>query len=65
MAAVFGSTNWRHTIDLRAFAALVQQLRAVQKTGGSGYKTPADGKQALALEQKVDSAVARIMALPS
>ncbi len=61
MAAVFGSTNWRHNLDLKHFAGLVHQLRAAQKAGGSGYKTPADNEKATALEKRVDALVSQIL----
>jgi len=43
------------------FAALVRDLRLVQKAGGTGYKTPAVHATATALEQKIDAAIARIL----
>jgi hypothetical protein len=44
------------------FAALVRDLRVVQKAGGVGYKTPAVNSVATALEQKIDAAIAKILA---
>lgn len=46
------------TYTLHSFAALVKQLRTVQKASGVGYKTPAAGTSAKPLEQQVDSAIA-------
>ncbi len=50
-----------HHDPLRQFARLVRQLRLVQKTGGSGYKTPTAGATANGLEKKVDAALNLIL----
>lgn len=48
-------------MTVNELALLVKQLRAVQKASGSGYKTPAGGNQAKALEVKVDAAIQAVL----
>ena len=43
------------------FAKLVQQLRAVQKANGSGYKSATASTQATALEKEVDAVAAEVV----
>jgi hypothetical protein len=45
---------------LKEFAALVKQLRSVQKASGSGYKTTGAGQIAHQYEAAVDMAIAWI-----
>jgi hypothetical protein len=45
---------------VKELAALVQQLRTVQKASGVGYKTPAATSSAKSLEAQVDAAIAEI-----
>jgi hypothetical protein len=45
---------------LKSFAALVAQLRTIQKASGSGYKTAAAGTSAKTLETQVDAAIKTI-----
>lgn len=55
-----------HNIDpkLIAFVKLVQSLRAVQKTSGSGYKDATSGGKASGLEKQVDAEIAAILTPP-
>ncbi len=48
-------------VTLKRLAELVRQLRAAQKTGGSGYKTPAAAATATTLEKRVDDALTLIL----
>ena len=45
----------------RQFAKLVKELRTVQKSSGSGYKTSTASTQATALEKQVDAEIANIL----
>ncbi len=67
MADIFDNlVTLHHNPDpLRRLARLVRQLRNVQRSGGSGYKTTAQGKQAADLEKQVDAAVSQILGLPT
>lgn len=49
---------------LIAFARLVQSLRAVQKTSGSGYKDAESGTKATAIGKQVDAEIAAILTPP-
>ena len=42
-------------------ARLVQKLRAVQKSGGSGYKSAAISTEAAALEKQVDAEITQVL----
>jgi hypothetical protein len=53
--------EFHRNLELLVFAQLVHQLRAVQKEGGKGYRTPAVGVQARSLEQQVDDRIASIL----
>jgi hypothetical protein len=44
----------------REFAHLVHALRAAQKAGGNGDKTPADASKPGSLEQLVDAYLTRL-----
>lgn len=51
-------------MNVEQLAKLVQQLRTVQKSSGSGYKTTTAGTQAKTLEKEVDAAIAKILKPP-
>ncbi len=61
MPAVFGRHHCYDPEPLKRLAELVRQLRHAQKTGGSGYKTPAAAATATSLEKRVDDELTRIL----
>jgi hypothetical protein len=57
MVGFFGS-------EARKLAALVAELRTIQKANGSGYKSTTATAVATSLEKQVDAMVADILGLP-
>ncbi len=47
--------------ELRQLAIAVRNLRAVQKTAGTGYKTPVAGAEAASRERTVDQLIVKIL----